>query len=387
MTQHLLVTPEPLFTGKGAWLKSAFPDRRTLNVLLTILLVVTVCALVYSARRIIVIFIFAILFAYLLDPVVKFLQRHSLFFRNLRGPAVVEVYVAFVLLVMVAGYKGAPRIASNTVKLIDEIPVLLDGLSTGDIVTQLGDKYDWSNKQEVRFRAFLGRHTQDVQSVVQLADRYLSDAAAVLLCLVLIQILAIFFLRDGEHIAGGFIRLLIPFDRQAKAHAIAQQLHLVLTRYMRAQVLLCACSFAFYSAVLWLFSFPHAIALAVLGGLLEFIPVAGWTSTAAVILAVGMIGHSHWGWMAALLVLWRLIQDYFISPRLLGRELEMHPLAAIFAVLVGGEVGGIVGIYLAVPVIAAMQVILRGEAAPEPSRLRNRDQSEAASSFTAAVAD
>lgn len=62
----------------------AFPDRRTADVLLTILLFALVLAIFYVARGVIIIFTFAILFAYLINPVVRFLQRHSLFFKNLR---------------------------------------------------------------------------------------------------------------------------------------------------------------------------------------------------------------------------------------------------------------------------------------------------------------
>lgn len=88
--------------------KMAFPERHTADILLTVLFFAAVCAAVYSARRIILIFVFAILFAHLIDPVVKFLQRHSLFFRDLRGPAVVEVYLALVILMAVLGYAFAP---------------------------------------------------------------------------------------------------------------------------------------------------------------------------------------------------------------------------------------------------------------------------------------
>src|SRR5262249_25238951 len=115
----------------------------------------------------------------------------------------------------------------------------------------------------------------------------------------------------------------------------------------------------FYSAVLLLLRFPYAIALASLGGLLEFIPVVGWTSTSAVIVGFGFVNHLHWIWMAALLGIWRVIQDYAIMPRILGRELKIHPLGAIFAVLVGAELGGLVGIYLAVPLAAAVRVVWR----------------------------
>jgi predicted PurR-regulated permease PerM len=58
--------------------------------------------------------------------------------------------------------------------------------------------------------------------------------------------------------------------------------------------------------------------LASLGGLLEFIPVVGWTSTFAVIVGVGIVNHSHWLCMAVLLALWRVIQDYLAMPRIMG---------------------------------------------------------------------
>jgi predicted PurR-regulated permease PerM len=64
-------------------------DSRTAKILLTILAFAVVLTIVYVARAVLIIFAFAILFAYLINPVVRFLQRHSLFFKNLRGPHVV----------------------------------------------------------------------------------------------------------------------------------------------------------------------------------------------------------------------------------------------------------------------------------------------------------
>jgi predicted PurR-regulated permease PerM len=105
--------------------------------------------------------------------------------------------------------------------------------------------------------------------------------------------------------------------------------------------------------------FPHALALGVLAGTLEFIPVAGWMISATTIVTIGALTHSHWIWMAALLGIWRMLMDYFISPRVVGHELEIHPLLAIFTVMVGGAVGGIVGIYLSVPIVATLRVVYR----------------------------
>ena len=180
----------------------AFPERRTVDILLTTALLTAVGVAVYCARRVILMFVFAILFTYLIDPVVKFLQRHSLCFRNLRGPAVVEVYLTFVLLIALAGYTFAPSLATSTARVLDEAPAFLNSLSTGDIASDLRGKYGWSEAQELRFRAFLARHKQDIQSLVPTVDRYLSNTAQIFGCFLLIPILAIFFLRDGHRIRG-----------------------------------------------------------------------------------------------------------------------------------------------------------------------------------------
>jgi len=110
--------------------------------------------------------------------------------------------------------------------------------------------------------------------------------------------------------------------------------------------------------------FPNAIVLGVLAGILEFIPVAGWMTAAVIIVTAGALSNSHWILMLALLVVWRILMDYGIAPRVMGHELEIHPLLAIFTLMVGGAVGGIVGIYLSVPLVAALRVIYRRFASP-----------------------
>jgi predicted PurR-regulated permease PerM len=103
--------------------------------------------------------------------------------------------------------------------------------------------------------------------------------------------------------------------------------------------------------------FPYAIALGLLGGALEFLPVVGWIISAAAILTVGFLTHSHWIWMAGLLVLWRLVQDYVNSPRIMGENVKLQPLTVVFALMVGGEVGGIAGVYLSVPTVAVLRIV------------------------------
>ena len=77
-----------------------------------------------------------------------------------------------------------------------------------------------------------------------------------------------------------------------------------------------------------------------------------------VVIAV-LAGYDHVGWLVLFLGLWRLAQDYVSAPRIMGRSLEINPLLQIFAVLAGGEIAGVVGALIAVPVAATLRIFAR----------------------------
>jgi predicted PurR-regulated permease PerM len=170
--------------------------------------------------------------------------------------------------------------------------------------------------------------------------------------------------------------------------SLADELHLMLQRYIRAKVILGGLSLLYCLIAMLLLGFPNAIMLGVLAGVLEFIPVAGWMTAAVIIVAAGALSHAHWIWMLALLIVWRILMDYAIAPRVMGHELEIHPLLAIFTLMVGGAVGGIVGIYLSVPLVAALRVIYRRFASPPlgvtgPDNIVNRPEARGETSVMA----
>ena len=332
----------------------AFPDRRTAQVLMTTLLFAVILSIIYIARGVVIIFTFAILFAYLIDPLVRFLQRHSLFFRNLRGPHVLEVYLALLILLVVAVHAAAPGFVGKAGKLFKEVPAMVDGLATGEIATELGGKYGWSDTQVLRLKTLLVQHREDIRGYARALERSIPSAIG---GLVVIPILAIFFLSDGANLANSVIRLVSTRDNLEAVQSLADDLNVMLQHYIRAKVTLAGLSFIFYSVTMVVTGFRHAFALALLGGTLEFIPVAGWMITASSIITVGVLTHAHWIWMAACIGIWRMLIDYWIAPAVMGHELEIHPLLAIFTVMVGGAVGGIVGVYLSVPLVAALRVV------------------------------
>jgi len=334
----------------------SFPDRRTAEIFLTVLFFLVLLTIVYAARRVIIIFIFAILFAYLINPVVRFLQSHSLFFKDLRGPHIAEAYLAFIILIALLVHALAPSLTKDKGKYLSEIPASVDRIATGAIARDIAARYGWSQERELRLRVFLAQHEGAIRGFVGAA----AVAATTLISgILVIPILAIFFLSGGADMTRGCIQLFSGAARQERVQLLADEINAMLKSYIRAKVILGGLSFLFYSVAMLALSFPHAVVLGVLGGILEFIPIIGWMTSAVTFLTIGSLAHAHWIWMAVLLGLWRLMMDYFIAPRVVGEDLEIHPLIIIFGMMVGGAVGGIVGIYLSIPLLAVLRVIWR----------------------------
>jgi len=121
---------------------------------------------------------------------------------------------------------------------------------------------------------------------------------------------------------------------------------------------------------------PYALVLGAAAGLLEFVPLIGPLIAATVIVSLGLTESWQTALLAALfLAVLRIVQDYVIYPKIVGHGIKIHPLVVVIAILCGAEIGGLIGIFLAVPVVGlimvgynhylAYQGIRRLEVAPE----------------------
>src|ERR1700751_5222802 len=196
-------------------------DPRTARALFTILVFGLALAIVYVARGVIIIFVFAILFAYLIDPVVRFLQRHSLFFKNLRGPHILEAYLGLLILIAVSVHGLDPGFFRHAVGLIRGLPALSEQISTGEIATKIGDKYGWTDAQELRLKSFLIQHHERIRGVLENAQRIIPTVIG---SLVLIPILALFFLSGGPILAESVIQLVSTKKNVEDLRSFAREL-------------------------------------------------------------------------------------------------------------------------------------------------------------------
>jgi predicted PurR-regulated permease PerM len=134
----------------------------------------------------------------------------------------------------------------------------------------------------------------------------------------------------------------------------------MLAHFIRAQIILAMLSLVVYLSVLSLLRVPYALVQGTAGGMMEFVPVVGPLTAGLVMVGVAVLmSYPHWVLLIVFLGIWRLVQDYVISPRVMGEKMELHPLAAIFGVLAGGEIAGVLGVYLSIPVMASLRIVWR----------------------------
>ena len=136
--------------------------------------------------------------------------------------------------------------------------------------------------------------------------------------------------------------------------------NVMLGSYIRAQLILAALTLVAYTLVLSLMRVPYAFILGPLAGIFEFVPVVGPAVAAIAVFAIASLtSYPHLLWVFIFLAVWRLVQDYVNAPRILGKSLEISPLVQIFGVLAGGEIAGVVGALISVPVIATLRILWR----------------------------
>ena len=134
----------------------------------------------------------------------------------------------------------------------------------------------------------------------------------------------------------------------------------MLGSYIRAQLTLASLTLVAYTVVLSILQLRYALILGPLAGMFEFVPVVGPAVAAIIVFVIAVLtSYPHLIWLVIFLGIWRLVQDYINAPHIMGESLEISPLVQILAVLSGGEIAGVVGALISVPVVATLRILWR----------------------------
>ncbi len=329
-------------------------DTRTARVIVTALLFAIGFGFLYAARRTLMAFLFAIFFAYLVDPLVS---RLEVWVKG-RGRAIAIIYVLILAGVVVFFSFVGPKLTREGARLAQSD--LIGKISSGTIARELGEERGWSGHTIDRLQSFLIGHKNQIEAIVKRVGLRVAEVAQEAWILLLIPILAAFFLKDGRAFSNVALSFVQSKPKREFMEGVVTDLNQMLAHFIRAQLTLAALSLVVYTAFLSAMRAPYSLVLGTAGGVMEFIPVVGPLVAAVLIVGVAVLmTYKHWIVLIVFLAAWRVLQDYVISPRIMGEKMELHPLAAIFGVLAGGEVAGVLGVYLSIPIMASLRIVWR----------------------------
>jgi predicted PurR-regulated permease PerM len=331
-------------------------DPRAARATWTVIVVALLCLVVYSIRQTLFIFVIALLFAYLLLPLVDFIDRVLPMSRS-RAPALAIVYTFLVAGLIITGIEIGSQVteqAKNLAQRVSEYlkPEQAQTLPLPQPLRPMADRIMTGVRSEIQ------QHYQQILEKLPQTAMKAVGAAANLIFIIIVPILSFFFLKDGRALQRYVVAQVDDDANRSVLRDIASDLNILLAQYMRALVLLGLSASVSYGIFFSILGVPYAILLAVIAFPLEFIPMLGpLVSSSIIILVAAFSGFHHLLILIAFLGIYRILQDYVISPHLMSAGMELHPLLIIFGVFAGEQMAGVAGAFLSVPVMAVLRML------------------------------
>ena len=298
--------------------------------------------------------------AYVLDPLADRLQRRGLG----RGTATLTLTVLCFAAVVPLAVVLLPVILTQAAELATQLPGYMEDLRSKvvQIAEQLG------RQELIQKLSVQGLVSQFAQRVLGFAGEaftnVLQSSLAVLNLISLVfitPIVTFYLLRDWDRMVAAMLSLVPPRGRPL-AHHLATEVDDVLAGFLRGQGLVCLFLACFYAVGLALAGLQYGAVIGLLTGLFSFIPYVGMLIGVAVGLTVAMFQFdTFWqvGLVAAVFAVGQFIEGNFLTPRVVGERIRLHPVWVIFAVLAGTALFGLAGTFFATPAAAVIAVLVR----------------------------
>ncbi|MGM9928279.1 MAG: AI-2E family transporter [Bacillus sp. (in: firmicutes)] len=298
-------------------------------------------------------FVIAAFISYLLHPVVEKLQQKGWH----RSVSILLIYLIFFGGIGLALYLGMPVIIREIEELLESLP-------------NLANQYNG-------FRQFLHDKTSnwpvEIQEKIQGTNAFLESRLEVLLSKILsslfnivdwvilfalVPLIAFYFLKDWSKIKQGVWYITPPSIRKPGI-AFIGDVEQSLGNYIRGQFIVCVIIGVLSALLLWVVKVKYALLLGIIIGITNVIPYFGPIIGAipALIIAAAM-GTKSVIWVAVIVFGLQFLEGNVLSPLIVGKSLHMHPLFIMVALLLGGEIDGVIGLILAVPVLAILKVAI-----------------------------
>jgi predicted PurR-regulated permease PerM len=316
---------------------------------------------IYELRSVLLPFVAGMAVAYMLDPVADRLERWGVS----RTVATSIITAVFFLTLILAFFFLVPVLQSQVASFAKRLPHYLDALRDSITVWVQRVEMRVDPADAERLRAAMGDFSGKVIAWLggMLSSLWSGGLALVnLLSLIFITpVVAFYFVRDWDKLVARIDHWL-PREHADAIRDLVREIDTMLAGFARGQALVCLFLGTFYSIGLSIVGLDFGLVVGIAAGLLSFVPFVGTIGGFVVSVGLAFLQFSDWRWIAAtagVFLVGHLIEANFLSPKLIGDRVGLHPVWIIFALLAGGALLGFVGVLLAVPVAASVGVLAR----------------------------
>lgn len=296
-------------------------------------------------------------FAFLLNPLVAYFDKRGV---GRIGPSILLLTLFFVLLILVV-ILLVPRLITQAREFMSHAPLVVNSLAT--MLAPYSMQYlgydifsDWQQfVQDMLPRISELPATDIVGSFFSGTLRALSALASVLI----VPILTFYMLKDYPYLNSKFQQL-VPRRYSGAVAEVSQRLSIVLGNMVRGQFLICLLLATFYAVGLAAIGIKMSMVLGLIGGLLNLIPFVGTLAAMALAIVISLFGGGglmQCAGIVGVFLVGNLVESTVLTPRILGRQMGISPLTIILVLLAGGELLGVLGMLLALPVTAGVKVL------------------------------
>jgi predicted PurR-regulated permease PerM len=326
---------------------------RTVFVVIGILVSSFVVLKILWISRHVLSWIFIALFlALALNPAVDRLEQRL----QRRGLATGIVYVAALIALALVGWLFIPTLVDQVNNFAHKVPDYLDDLTKGrGRLGFLQEKYHLVDKAR---KALREGGASKLFGISGTALAVAKGVVTAVVATVTIAFMTFFMLLEGPRWTSRFYALLKPTSR-ARWEAVGRDIYRTVGGYVTGNLVISLIAGTLTAIVLAITGVPYSIALGLIVGILDLIPLAGATIAAIIVGAVAFIHSIPAGIVVvAFFLVYQQIENHLLQPVVYGRTVQLSPLAVLISVLIGAELAGVLGALAAIPVAGALQVIL-----------------------------
>jgi len=296
-----------------------------------------------------------IIIAYILSPVSEVLEK-----RMPRTAAIALIILTAAALLSAIVLLFIPRIVNEALVLADRFPFIMEYIrnllsSIQSRMETMGIPRSIQDSLTEYADAFQRKATESVMRFLEKSVSGVTSLPSLLIELVL----GFYFLKDREYFAGVLIKIIPIKSRRAILQAVSEMNH-ILHCFIRGEVLIASVVGILATIGYLVIGLPYALILGFIAGLLEFIPYFGpWLGAVPAVIIAYIAGPGKLFWTLAVIILIQQLENIFITPRILGGVVDLHPVYIIISLWTGGLFFGVAGMFLAVPAVLILRIIIK----------------------------